>query len=312
MGGDAWASNDGRTWTAAADISAGERESVDVIAAWSGGYVAAGVGWAGEPDEAIPEARFWHRVASGAWEAAPRRKDHSLGGMDLEGPRSGVRAIVETATGLIAVAVTRTGGLVFRSTDGITWRRVAVLGLAPFAAVAWRGGVVVAGGDTYASNFWGAGAIWYSLDGVTWPDATMVPSAPITALAASGDRVVAVANGPAALVSSDGRTWTWAPDQSTLTRGSMAAVVGGRDGFLALGYDRCAAGAACLTAWRSSDGLAWSRTSIDWSGPDDVTGPVSGYVLASGDGEALALMPVTTPYPAGDTLTVVMRVPWSP
>lgn len=314
-GNVAWTSADGRTWAGGDEVVLGEHLSVDVVAGWSAGHVAAGVGCASKCDEMdwVAEARFWYRSASGEWLAAPRRTDHLLGrGYIEDAPDAGVRAVVETAAGLIAVVVAGTGGVVFRSTDGISWSRVATLDASPFAAVPWRGGVIVAGGNTYAANFWGAGAVWYSQDGVTWPDATMLESAPIDGLAASGDRVVAVAKGPAVLVSTDGRAWAWAPDQSTLTWGRMASVLGGRDGFLALGYDRCAAGSACLSAWRSTDGLAWSRSAIDWAGPADVRGPVAGFLLVAGSDQALALVPVTNPYPAGETTTMVMGVPWAP
>jgi hypothetical protein len=80
---------------------------------------------------------------------------------------------------------------------------------------------------------------------------------------------VAVGPGPAAWTSTRGGPWSWAPDQTTLTFGEMRAVAVGPFGITAAGRDRCEPGIDCLVAWRSRDGLSWSRTRLHDTLPDD-------------------------------------------
>lgn len=275
----AWTSVDGRTWSPGAPIDAERSAYVRAVMAWSGGFVAAGdVGYG----ESLVRAVFWTSADGATWTRAPDRPAYELGSESMDGPDLGVVSIAATASRLLAVARSGTGGVVFSSTDGRRWDRIATIGESPNALIGIGADVLVVGRlpwDVRARGY--VGAAWHSAGGATWSEPQRLESGELVAVATDGTRYVGVGAGPAAMVTLDGQRWTWAPDQSTLGSGEMTDIAGGSWGFVAVGVDQCAGalgGPSCGSVWRSLDGLQWSRTTLDGTAGRDH----GGFTIAEG------------------------------
>jgi hypothetical protein len=116
------------------------------------------------------------------------------------------------------------------------------------AVAATRGGLVAVGPDA------GIARAWTSVDGTRWipRDLPGGEFAEVYDVAAGPGMIVAVGNVPssraAVWTSTDGSTWTRAPESPAFVGGSMYDVTVTPAGILAIGRDR---------AWFSSDSKAW-------------------------------------------------------
>ena len=161
--------------------------------------------------------------------------------------------------GLVAVGTTAGDGLdgaVWRSEDGVTWERSAVLGGPAdqylLGVMTGGRGYVVVGADGPSA------AVWLSVDGEVWTRAAgglpVFDAAVARAVTVTPDgRLVAVgddgAGAASAWVSDYGDVW----QRAAIGSGTPTAVTGGPDGVVAVGHND--AGAA---AWSSPDGLNWT------------------------------------------------------
>jgi len=134
-----------------------------------------------------------------------------------------------------------------------------------FAVAQWRAGLIAVGLITPPT----APNVFTSADGVTWQLVNGVPTrdpATSNAVTTLGDRTVMVGsehNGATAWAF-DGASWQQAPEQDSLfveyAAGAMNAVVGLNGQFVAGGFaDEPLHDVHIGAAWRSSDGLAWTR-----------------------------------------------------
>ncbi len=166
-------------------------------------------------------------------------------------------------------------GAVWTSRDGLAWSR------APDDPVFGRGWIkaVTAGGPGLVAVGFPHRA-WFSPDGLTWTRASVPPVPPdvypgdngqtpqvyLDDVAAAGDRLVAVggmmmndeSHQAVVWISADGMTWTDVPlDREVFPlRSSIKEVIGGPDGFIAIGADDPD---GPPSMWTSPDGLHWSR-----------------------------------------------------
>ena len=236
--GAAWTSPDGRTWTAAADQAGFAQEQWVSVADGSGGYLALA---------------------------------QSCGNGNC----------VQNA--------------IWRSSDGTTWTAAAAIG--PFGPITPVPGTVAPGGPGWLVGGWEEGAadsgvqpaIWTSSDGSTWSEAQVadVADGPLTGgavggIATFGSRTVAVgwvkpASGRRAetWTSTDGVSWTPAPDSPAFADGLMSAVAAGANEIVAVGTD--GQGAA---VWDSSDGTVWDKVA---PGPGFAGARMTAITASDGD-----------------------------
>jgi hypothetical protein len=98
-----------------------------------------------------------------------------------------------------------------------------------------------------------------------WPSTRLMGAEAITA---GHDRFVVVGTAGGrkrsakVWTSTDGLSWTRAPDSSSFQGAGMQAVIATDDGFVALGTDA----RNRLTAWHSPDGVAWDRGTVKQPG----------------------------------------------
>jgi hypothetical protein len=171
-------------------------------------------------------------------------------------------------------------GVIWSSTDGVTWRSIA--GEAPLAGAYLE---AVAAGDpglvTVGSNELGRAIALLSPDGVSWSSPRLPGASAFSATSVAWGlgRYVAVGSGigehpstpTIAWLSVDGRAWT----RATIDGVSHAALFGlaaGPRGFVAAGSlrDRAA-------AWVSADGRVWRPVALP-GGPSGVEGGRVRYV----------------------------------
>jgi hypothetical protein len=243
----AWSSADGVTWQpadgGAAFVEAPETRMTAVVAT-SRGFVAGG--WAGITNQP-GHARFWTSTDGRSWLRLP----------DVPAFADGrVVSIVATADGLVAVGPSGpvgqpTGSAVWRSTDGTGWDRVP--GSPALAAGAMAG--ITAGGPglvAVGANLNSTKAMaWQSKDGLTWtvaPDQeslayhglriTMadVTAGPDGTLVAVGHFLFGQQFGQGtAWTSTNGSSWTRAPDLAAYGQGEPAAVIPDGPRYVAVG-----------------------------------------------------------------------------
>ena len=169
-------------------------------------------------------------------------------------------------------------GAVWTSPDAERWALVATFPLLVPQDIVERDGHLLA---------WGTGGwtephglfVWTLDDVGRWGTARQIDG-PEEAFLASG--VIATARGYLAFgnrggvipamaarifvaTSGDGVTWRFAPAQETLEQAGFGAVVERPDGYLAVGWALAEDGSGVPAAWRSADGLSWSRA-LDVSG----------------------------------------------
>jgi hypothetical protein len=168
--------------------------------------------------------------------------------------------------------------------------------------VAESGGQLVAVGATALDDIsTGDARAWTSSDGLHWqavPTAAGMVDAEMESVTAGPNGFVAVgsdgfpggntqlpgARGAAVWVSSDGSTWTRAPNQASFAGAVMFGVARTSSGYVAWGeihYPGVGSSAALPPIWTSSDGLHWDRASgiADAGGPGN---PIAS-VVALGD-----------------------------
>jgi hypothetical protein len=200
----------------------------------------------------------------GYWNEAPPSAGLEVGIL-ADGTWTGMRDVVATPGGLLAVGASGVGGRpfasVWTSVDGLSWDRVSEPGA---FAEAWMnavialddGSLLAVGGATTPSG--GASAAsWTSRDGGSWARA---PDAPTLAAGAAG-----------AIRAGRPEAGMW-----------DVALVGGR--FVAAGAVCTSAAGGCIaTTWVSTDGVAWSRV------PSAGLGAGSASAVAVSDGAATVL-----------------------
>jgi hypothetical protein len=283
-----WSSTDGRTWTLGPPPEGRQRALMQSVAAWEGGFVAGGIAFDAQFSAAT--ATFWWSDDGVSWHRAPALPEFELG-TDSEGRQFGVSGLAHGSNGWVAVGSAQDGPRVFRSTDGRAWHLGADLGSESDVddVVAAPSGYVAAGGRGGILDS-GSAATWWSADGDAWGQPVMLDGAGLVAIAVRDGTFVAVGGGPAAWTSTGERSWAWAPDQTTLTHGTMTDVAIGGLGISAAGRDECRPGVECIVAWRSIDGMSWSRVELPMVGAADRIARLvefEGHVVALGFGEQL-------------------------
>ncbi len=230
----AWRTRDGRTWERSelpqpAGAGLGGTNAL-AAAAWSGGWVVAGVLRGDDPTLAVwvsPDGETWAAVESPAF-AAPEGR---LGGVTPSGVAASADAIVVGGS----AETIDDGAAVWRSTDGRAWERVDDddLRVTFMRDVASDGAGFVGVGTAIRPDLRNEGVVWRSEDGTDW---RRVAS---PALGAGGEDVSleAVAYG-------DGRWWI-AGHQLI---GDPADASSQR---------------AALAMWSSADGETWEREPQD-------------------------------------------------
>jgi hypothetical protein len=251
------------------------------------GVVAGGPGWIG--------------VGGGAWTSTDGRTwtPATVEGVEPcpgPAPCSGMTEVAAGVGGFVAIGEDPTAlragrpqsGLIWHSTDGLTW---TIVGSGPeFELGACIEGCPsmtdVAGGPSgfvaigYRTG--GAQVAWSSTDGRNWETipgsafAVKGSSVELSAVAAGpGGFVIAGALGPAGgywtteraafWTSPDGRAWTRSGPATPSTPSTVPyTVVVGGPGFVAVGG--CRDGdRPCATAWSSPDGTTWTQQTIDAS-----------------------------------------------
>jgi hypothetical protein len=262
-----WSSTDRQHWSLA-ELPPGRTPAFGLgIAAASGGRSVI-VGRVGN------DAAAWWSTDGIAWTPVDG------GAAFVEAPETRMTAVVATARGFVAggwAGITNQPGRArfWTSTDGRSWARVA--DTPAFAdgrvtsIVATADGLVAVGTTGPVGQATGS-AVWRSIDGTTWDRIAGSPSLAAGAMAgvtAGGPGYVAVganldSTKAVAWWSPDGRAWTRAADQDSLTyyglRITMADVTAGEGGLLvAVGHFLFGQQFGQGTAWTSVDGSTWTR-----------------------------------------------------
>ena len=208
------------------------------------------------------------RLAGGIWTAG------ALLGNSLNGAAYG--------SAFVAVG---DGGVMYSSTDGMTWKALTNPAAPSKLNAAIYGGIYVAAGAN--------GVILYSSDATTWTQAPSNPLNEFTALAGSGAGYLAVGKAGVISTSSNGQTWT-AP--TTLGGGvNLNGAIYGNSKWVVVGD----AG----TILTSADALTW--TAVASGTPSKLTSVTYGLNAATG----AALFVATGA--AGALLTSADGVTWT-
>lgn len=240
----AWHSADGRTWqrSSSAAMSVSGPAEVTTVLTTPTGFVAAGrAGGLG----AETRATFWSSPDGIDWTQAPDGPDAAAARVEAlaGGPGRWV------AVGIAVNGTSITGGAVWTSMDGSTWRRApsheAAFG--PIHGVTHGSDGFLAVGTNLAGT---KAVVWRSPDGISWraaPDADALDNYGLQIemrdVAAVGDGYVAVGHllfgtqFPSGVIwwSTDGVSWTRAPDAPMFQQARILAVVGSRASAVAVG-----------------------------------------------------------------------------
>ncbi len=265
------------------------------VAAGGPGFVA--VGWDGAGGDR--DAAVWTSTDGLSWHRVPH-KETVFGGPDAQLMAS----VTQGGPGLVAVGLDGSGGdfdaAAWVSADGSSWERVphdeSSLGGVNFQAmqdVTSSGSRLTAvGADTSGGDF--DAAAWFSDDGRSWTRVTHDEELfggpneqDINTVAVGGPGFVAAGfdesdvfgdRDVAIWTSRDGEEWVRVPHDEALFGGAeeqvVMAVEASRRGLVAVGYDE-AGGDRDAAAWRSDDGLSWSR-----SGEDALAGEGNQMIMA--------------------------------
>lgn len=220
------------------------------------------------------QGAVWTSLDGASWTLAP----------DLPAEKSGsnvftsMKSLVAGPAGLVAIGMWETIDFatprIWYSADGRQWTSVygpsdpdpALDAFERIEALAVGGPGYVAVGvtvDSSADGYTSRPQIWSSADGREW---SAVDSRALTGslndVIGGGGMLVAVGGtGTAAVafVSTDGATWTAAPDQEALQGAEMTSVTFGSGTFVATGCSAARYSCAATPAiWRSPDGLHWT------------------------------------------------------
>jgi hypothetical protein len=178
-------------------------------------------------------------------------------------------SIVQGPGGLVAVGTWQTIDVVtpriWYSADGRRWSSVySPSGFERIDALAVGGPGYVAVGVISDDGFTGRPQVWTSPDGRDWTagDSLGLTGSLNDIISGAGMLVAVGGGGPAAsaFVSSDGATWTAAPEQEALQGAEMKSVAFRSGAFVATGVMTGPADTFPSTPaiWRSPDGLHWS------------------------------------------------------
>jgi hypothetical protein len=279
-----WTSPDGGHWSRVNEFPADDGTAALAATADTRRVVIVGADHGG--------ATSWSSTDGRTWTRAPRSTQ-------LGGPDGGTSMLAVTPwhDGFIAAghrddpAHGKAAGAVWRSADGIAWRRIVedqafagarIMGLASTD----RTIVAVGGTDRDAGP---PGVAWTSQDGEHWKRvASASPaSGPMRAVTAVGAAFIAVGlnaddTGAAVWSSRDGIEWLAVPEQESFQAHGqpirMAAVARSANGLVAVGW-KSDGGNGSAVVWNSPDGIEWRRTegvpSFSGAEMDGVTaGPV--------------------------------------
>ena len=220
------------------------------------------------------DAAAWASADGVTWQPAD-------GGLAfVETPETRITAVVARPSGFVAggwAGVTNQPGRArfWTSPDGRSWLRVAdgpALDDGRVASMAMTVRGLVAVGTTGPVGHPTGSAVWRSSDGTTWeriPGSTALLAGAMAGVTVGGPGLVAVganldSTKALAWLSKDGRDWSLAPDQETLSyhglRITMADVTAGTNGTLvAVGHFLFGSQYGQGTTWTSPDGSTWTR-----------------------------------------------------
>jgi hypothetical protein len=240
----------------------------------------------------------WTSLDGESWTLAPDLPAESLGDLATT-----LTSMVEGPGGLVAVG-SSTGidfstPRIWYSVDGERWISVYGLGapdpavVAPFgsvAAVAAGGPGFVALGLSSDDGFTGRPQVWTSADGRDWTavDSQGLAGSLNDVIGGAGMLVAVGGSDTAAtaLVSTDGATWTAAPEQEALQGAEMTSVAFQNGAFVAAGALTGPGDTFPSTPaiWHSPDGLHWSLVLRGESGQriSQVVSADAGFVAIGG------------------------------
>jgi hypothetical protein len=267
QGGTAWSSTDGVSWqqTTSSDAFAASPLRLTAVAAWTGGFVAAGY----EGTEfGSARAAFWVSPDGMTWQRAPASDAFT---------DARPTAVTSGGPGLVAVGISGPAdapgpAVVWTSADGLHWTREPANPLFDDARMRTVTSVpgmgLVAAGEDLAGD---QAIVWMSRDGTVWKRGT------VTAYHGSvGIQVrmyAALAGGPGAVVvgtatagiqygaavvwtSPDGSTWTQQPAGVEFADGELTGLTSSGSKLYAVG-DRGAPDVYVATVWTSPP--SWGR-----------------------------------------------------
>jgi hypothetical protein len=243
-------------------------ESLDVLAAGGPGLIAGGCRGA-TFDVQCGDAVIRLSVDGSTWR--PAVVESSSGGSIWS-----IRVVDGTyvALGSRYLGGTDLRGAVWTSADAERWSLVASFpGRAPTDLVESHGRLLAVGtGLPYASEPYGFFA-WAPVDVDHWgagqeidaPEGMLVAGAAATsegflAFGSNGADIPDVARRAIVGTSTDGLTWRFAPDQSSLDRATILEVGPRAGGWIAVGRSTAMGDSFVPATWRSTDGMAWTRT----------------------------------------------------
>jgi hypothetical protein len=267
QGGTAWSSSDGVRWqqTTSRDAFAASPLRLTAVAAWTGGFVAAGYegtefGSARAAFWVSPDGMTWQRVPDSDAFTDARPTAVTSGGPGL------------AAVGISGPADAPGPGVVWTSGDGLHWTRVPaspVFDDARMRTVAYAPGIgfVAAGENLHGDQ----GTAWTSVDGRTWRRSAVGAyhgsvGIQVRLYAAVGGWPGAVVVGTATVgiqygaavvwTSPDGSTWTQQKAGAEFAGAELTGVTSWGSKLVAVG-DRGAPDTYIASVWTSPP--AWSR-----------------------------------------------------
>ncbi|MGZ8528664.1 MAG: WD40/YVTN/BNR-like repeat-containing protein, partial [Candidatus Limnocylindrales bacterium] len=345
-------STDGLVWTAVPEVSPLAQASAVAIGARPSGagseaptFVAVGSYTQGE----LTRAASWVSNGDG-WKADPGGADlgHSSGAGSTSMSAVTFGSGVWVAGGIESNQPAGQDGVIWTSTDGWSWRRVALpdpgdgindvaVGGPGFVAV----GVGTSGSMAELSSE--HAAIWTSGDGSVWtrvPDSAAFDGATIRTVIAGGPGLIAMGNdyqdngvfSPAVWTSTDGLAWTREPapadpNPSAIIEGNLQGrvpfdVAQVQGGYVAVGmeFGLSANNLTRAAVWTSVDGRSWGRlphTAVLDGGEGGGFGMqsvnvVGDRVIALGATAAGPTIWVSPPAPGGAVMGSPMPVPTPP
>jgi len=265
-------SSNGATWTAVADSTFGDGDTIEEIIYSNNRFIA--VGW------------NYNRLVLGN---NGGKMATSTDGVTWTAVDSGLSAIYAITYGNGRFVAGGDRGKMAYSSDGVTWTAIAdsTFGTSTISAIAYGNGKFAAGGYY--------GKMAYSSDGITW---TAVADSKFDgstkAIAYGNGKFVAGGNGAQIACSSDGATWTLAgeeilgsvPGAYGIETCGINAIAFGNNRFVAVGES----GKIAV----STDGTTWTVVEDSKSGSMDVINAIAygnGKFVAGGYYGKMAYLP---------------------